>query len=431
MRSNLSLISKRCELTVLLLAYYFVQSKIYQNIIAVEFSYIGFVTNTQLNELTSFLIVGILSLFLRVQFKKPSDFFNLFIFLNLIIPLEILMKNGAVSTPTMLKCVLCFLITRFCSELKFPNLPKIELNINQYTKYGGYYCFAVVIFLFFYLGTSNFSLQFEGIYYRRDKFTESIDNTVAILVNICFKVVLPMIFIYSLKKRKIFYSFAAFILFIIGFGITSFKFLLFLPILLLVSFYYSGKFMNWKNLIIGIVVVLCLLFCHYFYTKDSFFVSLLVRRPVYLPCLLIEQYHDYYGSKGHTYWFNSFLNPFLNQSEIEAGNGAVVIGNYSGLSSYANTGIYGTGFMHAGLSGMILYSFLVGLLLSYLNSLRRKGFEKETIVGMAFTHVITLLSSSDFPVTLITHGLLLFIILIFLFSNSIGKKESMSEFNQA
>ena len=81
----------------------------------------------------------------------------------------------------------------------------------------------------------------------------------------------------------------------------------------------------------------------------------------------------------------------------------------------ANTGWIGSGYMNAGLIGMLLYSIIIGFLLKILDGYSRP-INKRVIISILIAPMLTLISASDLPSAFLNHGILLSLVLFSMFS---------------
>jgi hypothetical protein len=141
--------------------------------------------------------------------------------------------------------------------------------------------------------------------------------------------------------------------------------------------------------------------------------SILLRRSFFVPAHLNYIYFEYFSDHEYLYWSNSVLKFFFDYPyDISATH---VIGRYLGNSEMAaNTGIFGSGYMHFGIIGIFIYVFIVSLLINLINQFNSLPIWLiNTIVLMP---LLVLFSSSDLFTTLFTHGLLVSIFTLYMYS---------------
>jgi len=142
--------------------------------------------------------------------------------------------------------------------------------------------------------------------------------------------------------------------------------------------------------------------------------SILIRRAFFVPADLNYIYFDFFSSTDFIYWSHSILkNIFTYPYETMP---VYVIGDFLGYPEMAaNTGIFGTGYMHFGILGILLYLFVATLLINLVQQLHTLPYWViNAVVLMPF---ISIFLSADLPTALLTHGLFVSIILLYLYSS--------------
>jgi hypothetical protein len=232
------------------------------------------------------------------------------------------------------------------------------------------------------------------------------------------KVLLPIALIASVYSKKWFYSLSVIFVAIILTGVSSHKSVIFLIILALTVYFLSQNNL-FKNhvvifLLIGIIFLslLDLYVLRFFYPGETpLFGSLILRRGLFASPMNDQAYLVFFQSHDWIYWSDSkitlglFEYPYTRPLPLEIGYAKQGIEGYS-----ANTGIVGSGFANLGLTGFLIYSFILSLITNYVNKAYK--FLPHTILFAMYLPIfLTALLSSDLITTFITHGLLFFIIL--------------------
>jgi hypothetical protein len=84
----------------------------------------------------------------------------------------------------------------------------------------------------------------------------------------------------------------------------------------------------------------------------------------------------------------------------------------------ANTGFIATGYMHFGYFGLLIYVFLAIIILRVINRLGKK-IKKYTVLSIVFLPINTLFMASDLFSTLLTHGLLIAVLVLWLYEDKV------------
>lgn len=94
---------------------------------------------------------------------------------------------------------------------------------------------------------------------------------------------------------------------------------------------------------------------------------------------------------------------------------------FGGLDTSANAGFIGSGFSQAGMMGVAAYAIGVGFLIAIFHTYGRYmglPFMAALIIGP----LLSMLRSTDFATLFLTHGMLLFLVLLLLLRSPIAEK---------
>ena len=174
---------------------------------------------------------------------------------------------------------------------------------------------------------------------------------------------------------------------------------------------YTGLFQIYLTGLVAIAATLHLWF------KLSFFASLLIMRVFFGPANNNILYYEFFSTNPKTYFSNSFLSGLVDypySTHVFDIISTVRIGS-PGINP--NTGVLGTGFMHFGYFGMFFYSLVVSLLVIIILALSR-GFPAWLSTAVCGPAMFIMLTSTDASVALVTNGLLISILLLFLLPKS-------------
>ena len=150
----------------------------------------------------------------------------------------------------------------------------------------------------------------------------------------------------------------------------------------------------------------------YIVYADILWGSLFIRRVFFVTSFLTFTYYEFFSLHEFVYWSSSITSSFIDYPyEL---NPAEVIGAYIGTDAHANNSFLSTGYMHAGILGIIFYGILVGLLLRLIDSLSHKGVPPWVAVASVIVPFQSLLMSADLLTALLTHGIGMAIVILFL-----------------
>jgi hypothetical protein len=216
------------------------------------------------------------------------------------------------------------------------------------------------------------------------------------------------------------------------FALASHKAPLFIPIAVIFIYWLSrnAKVVNLTMLAIITIVVIGSLD---FYLKQSgiggivgWFGSLTIYRLLLAPSLLNWSYFAFFSVHPYSFWSVSKFTFGLFTSPYDIGI-PFLIGRevFGDAAMCANTGWIGSGMANAGYFGVGLYSFFIGLFLSFIDAYA-KTLGYSLVVAVFLIPVMIVTTSTDLPTMLLTNGLLALLIMVILLKanleqNSMGR----------
>lgn len=371
----------------------------------------------------------IFSLFLFVLFttvlsSRPRDVSNVFLIMAtffLIGPLtsEFGLNAARPIEPviyTMSALLVVDLVSRvpipdFISRIPVPNGPLLAVAISV----------LAVLYLFTWAYFSGaltyFNLDVRKIYTFRDKVAELLDVGPLSYLNLwVYKVFTIFLVCVCLLNRKFLWLALLLIAQFFFFGLTSHRIVLFLPFLPIAVWFYLDRFEHLTPMpymaALGILVALLL-----FEIRGIESVAeIAIRRAFFVPSGMTFQWFDFFTFHPHVYWSDKLLASFSSGEYVRV-NLPRLLGGYfvPGADSASNMGLVPAGFAQAGIWGVILYSVILGLVLSALNTVVRSGAPLWFVSAMTIGPLRTALADSDLFTTLLSHGLGMAVILLWLY----------------
>lgn len=205
---------------------------------------------------------------------------------------------------------------------------------------------------------------------------------------------------------------------------THHKSVLFLPLIVAALFIFLQSRRAVVYFLFGFIFVACLSVVEVLLISatggegTATYTSVVIRRMFFVPPLLDSTYVNFFFDAPKILWSTSRFGLGLVENPYDL-TAPFLIGldvfEREGMS--ANTGIIGSGFSHAGISGVVIYSVFFGLMVSLLNSFGKK-IGHELVFAASISIVISILTSTDFTTAILTHGLLLLFILLLVFPRS-------------
>lgn len=396
-------------------------------------SYSGFVlTPDPLKYFESWVIFLIIATLSPHRVAKPSDFFLAILLFGLMTPLLSYYALADQPRQHLYSVILGFILIDLFRRgrplriltMKEGPLIALVLLLSGAVGISAWYFFSGGIFFF--------NLKLKDVYQFRSAVGSVINTGVMSYVNIwAWKVFGPALLSMALWRKKYLPAVLLIGLHVFWFGISAHKAVLFYP--LMVGFIWiclrGTRGLGVVPLAISGIVAVAILF--YIVLESGLPASLFIRRAFYVIANNTFSYYEFFSENPRVWWSNSLVSLNLLEYPYDI-NPALLIGKWRGTKAHVNNTFLSTGYMHAGLYGIILYGVLTGLLLRLIDSLASKRVPLFVALGIMVVPCISLLLSADFPTALLTHGIGVGILILFLMGkpfkrSSIGKEAIASK----
>lgn len=375
------------------------------------------------------LYIGIL-LFLPARAKKPSDYLICLAFFVFMAPLFVFYGFADAS-----RWVLYYVLIQYA----IVSLVRMGRSIPvRVVKKGPSLALGVSItgiivataWMIHSVGFSSFNLDLDAVYdFREDANNTIYTGVLGYVVVWATTVCGPFILMFALRDRRYPLVLGIFLLHVLWFGISSHKSVLFYPVLV-VFLYALFRYSRALSLVpMGLSLVVIISLISYYATESLFLSGMFVRRVFFVPSHLTFTYFEFFDKNSFIYWSNSFLSWLIPYPYDESA--ALVIGNYlNDPTLWANNSFFSTGYMHAGLMGVVIYGLVAGAALKILDSLMAKGVPLWMSLSVVIVPFYSLFTSSDLTTTLLTHGLGFGIFMLYLMgqtdrTHEVGPKMSV------
>jgi hypothetical protein len=358
------------------------------------------------------LLVGLL-FFAPCKLNKPSDFFIIIFLLGLIVPLLSLYALADQSRSTVYTVLMGYMIIDVLRKGRQIKLPLIKNGL--YLSLGLALAGTILVTAWFFLsgGVANFNLDLTKVYEFRRLTGEMIHVGYMGYINSwATKIFGPFLLAYGLLKRN--YALAAFVicLHVFWYGVTAHKSVLFYPLIIVFLWFYFQRTKALSLLPVGYVAVLISSLSCFFLFDYVLLASLFIRRVFYVIGLLTFDYYNFFRMNEYVYWSNSITSSIIDYPyEVKP---PLLIGMFRGTTAHANNSFIATGYMHAGIVGVIFYSIIVGFLFKIADSIVSKNVPVWFITALMAIPMRSLLLSADLPTALLTQGVAMAMILAFL-----------------
>ena len=405
------------------LCMFFVLSFGYENCIVPLYGYEGYVFQpNEQNRYMALIAVIALSLITPVAFYKPSTLFYKFTLIFFSITKLMLFyaegKNWEYPAQVLIAYIFSVGLAPFLNikppKLSFvsaDNLPRMLLFILIF--------YIAIVFLLG--GGAYFNFDFSKVYDLRSEAADNLPWPFGYVSPMMAKIIIPIGLVLSMLQRKYLFALLYIICAMIIFGLTSHKATLFNPFLVLfVYIVSSGKNLIAKfNMGVLIILVLSIVDFHIYIgamQEDSLFGwlgSLMFGRSFILPSEINYMYYDFFTRNDWVLFSDSKITLGLVEFNYPL-DIAHMIGReyFNSDQAGANTGWLGSGYAQAGFAGLLLYAAATAAIFNYVDTCARNSGERRLVTASIVIPISTLITSSDLPTTLLTHGLLLNLILI-------------------
>jgi len=395
-------------------------------IISEQYAYAGFGLDINyVKVIESYLIIIIFSFLLKYKIEKPSDFFILFLFSMLIVPLTSIYSLQDKAREFMYYMFLSFIILMIFSKTKNIRLFRIE---NGYkialisTVLIGVGLFAWIIMRG---GLRYLNFNLFKVYDFRSTVAELIfPGYLAYLMAWFGKVMNPFFIAYNLwrkNKTGIIISTSVQVIF---FAITAHKAMLFYPVLIFFVYKVGAK-SNFAQMVpFGLAMVNFFSIALYYLIGSLKLITLFSRRVLLLTSRIHYIYYDFFKENGFLYFSNRKWFPKIIDYPYSLPVQLVV--NQGKSEGWANTGFLANAYAHFGFAGMIVYSIIVGIIFSYIDYFSKKHLPMLLCIAIMVTPLFSLISA-DLPTALLNHGILIGMVMLWLMSSSSwGKSDDKS-----
>ncbi len=360
----------------------------------------------------SYFLLFIIFVLMPKSLKKLSNIMVWLLILMSYIPMLTIFAFKDESRIFMY-AVTAFWITVFLllSISRTPSLPSLKKSKNILVLL--FFLLSTIVFLMIYnyLGLS-FNFDFTKVYDIRIGFIEKKIPMAGYLFNWVAKVVNPIFFALYITKRKWHLVMLIVLLQLLLFSVTGHKiYLLALPFVLILIWIMTRK-NPLTYMAVFLIAIILLGMLSYWLVDDVWIISLFTRRALLVPAQLAFYYYDFFSANEPAFLSHSIFRLFLNYPYHH--NPPHLIGEiyFNKPQMGANNGIVGDAYMNFRFIGLVFWSILLVIILKLVDSCS-KG--KDIKIGIAVIAIpaVTLINSALLT-TLLTHGFLLGLILLYL-----------------
>lgn len=238
-----------------------------------------------------------------------------------------------------------------------------------------------------------------------------------------YSIIIPFLILYAWVKRRWMTVIGLFGLLFLFFLMLAAKSILINPVIVLVIYLALRTGRGFARLFLVISTVIAAASLAYALFDNLFIVSVFVRRTLYVPAMLNHHYHELFTQIGHVYYSHSVLSFFSDypfEESYQSLVGSYVFGN---PLSHANTGIFGTGYMHFGYAGVVLFPAVMGIILAFVDRQTISKSNPRFATALVTLPMSVIFTSADLFSGMLTNGFLVAILLLILCGNVENRKK--------
>lgn len=378
------------------------------------FRYMGFDLHIELGQLLeSWLLVGITALVMPHRIVRPSDLYMLMLGFGVIVPTTSQYGLAAEARWVMYMVLGGFLviaIARRGKRFRVPTLiggPKAAMVISVVG------VIAVLGGIIISGGLRHLNFDLTRVYEYRAEATETIGKGIFGYLNSWgFKVFSLFLLAFALSRKA-----WPVVLVILGlqtffFGVSAQKAVLFYPLLVFAVWYFFRRPASAVAVPAGLTFVVVGAALYWIGTGDGWLPSIFIRRMFFVTANNTFDYYAFFSANEHVYWSNSVFSGWLKYPY--SASPSLLIGQWRNTDAHVNNSFIATGYMHAGVAGLLFYCLIVGWMFRLIDSLAGNSVNLWFALAVTVVPMFSLLIGSDLPTGLLTKGVAISIALLFL-----------------
>lgn len=271
-------------------------------------------------------------------------------------------------------------------------------------------------------GLTNFNLNPEAVYEFRRETAAAMPAIFGYIISNVANVLIPSLIALALYFRIRILAIAGLLASVALFGMSHHKLIVFVSLTVFGLYFFITRMRSLPKLALLplALVSVCALEVFYFAyiapeREVALITSYIVRRALLVPPMLDVAAVELFSEEARYYWSTSRFglglaaNPHGVTAPFLLG-----IRYFDDPDTSANVGNIGSGYAHAGILGVVIYSLFTGLFISFVNSIGgRVGHPLAATLSVPL--ILVILTSTDLTTAILSHGLfLLFVLLMFL-----------------
>lgn len=409
--------SPRLRLTIAAHTYFLILFGAYVFFVNPLFEYAGFALAAdvfKLLEVTA--IYSFLICVLRTRVTYPSDVFSALLVFIAAAPLLIFYATNTVDRLHLYTIILPIIAIILASTTR-PKISISTIKLSTLTLFLSYLTLILVVGYFVGNGLlRNFNLDFDLVYEFRQEIEEQSSSRLFAYIQVwSAKVLGPFLLAIALYRRSVVGITSVICFHAFLFGVSSHKSVLFYPLVVVGIWFWLSRSsaVSYFVWLLSLVVLSSTVWS--VFTESLYPATYIIRRVLFVPAQLNFSYLEYFSINGFVWWSNSVLSAFIEYPFDQ--NYTLLIGEFTGSGAFANNMFLATGYMHAGIFGVFLYSLIFSFTLRFIDSVAGASRWPLWIsVSLVVVPIYTIITSADLLTGFTTHGLALALFLLCFFT---------------
>lgn len=385
------------------------------------YGYTGFSINIDyLNLLLSVLYLLIITMLINLNKDKIKVLIQNLLIMQSIIPMLCLYSFTSEFSKLdhfvlMFICSTVIISIVLLVKIKSKN---VHIKSKTKTKLNAILLFIILITLARYIinnGFKIFNLSFARVYDYRLTLRETMSGYMSYVDGWVFKIFNPTCIALALhyKQKILFVFFIVMQIFLYGF--SSHKSVLFVGFIVVSVYYLTPYILKNKYNLLKMAIFANLIATVLWKINVTGYFCAIYNRLLFTPARINYYYYEYFSKNGFDWFRHSFLRKFA-QSKYELLLPRLIgLEYYGNAQTNANTGFLGFGYAQGGFFVVIIYSLLVAILITLISSVAKK-IPPRLVLSISIFPILSLFISGDLPTSLLTGGIIIMIIILYLLS---------------
>lgn len=372
-----------------------------------------------------FVLFGMFVLYTNANSCRKTDIImEIYLYLS-ITPSIILFEAGTVKGLYFFLDIFFWLLL----FLFYILLGKIELKIAFHieNRYGNFIIIAValasvLVVLYICVKYSGFRLSFDlyNVYgLRKEAGDYGVSSAIGYLLGLSCAVV-PVIIVFSLKKKKYLMGFLLIFIQLLNFSINGLKSTFAMTLLSIACYFFIRKsYLKNLEIIFSVFGLACIIEKACF--KTFYLIDFLLRRVFFVSSQLSFCYMDYFLHNEPDYFKTTILGRLFGIPSSYSSIAYMIGDIYFHKDTSANCGLVADAMTNMGVAGLFVLPFVLSIFFLILDKCVKNINEK--IYFVAFVYIAYVLNNAFFTTAMLSHGIFGLMIVMWILSKMEEKRQ--------